>query len=122
MSIKRGDRLVMTIKGVSEPVVALLDEFDGSVMVRLRGGATAKRSVKTLHADGAAPVVEPTNQVTDDRTDLSAVHATCPVCRETNVTATVASEDSNLRVLRVRLVCSHAHEWEVELPQPPRTS
>jgi hypothetical protein len=86
MSIKRGDRLVMTIKGVSEPVVG------------------------------------PTNQVTDDRTDLSAVHATCPVCRETNVTATVASEDSNLRVLRVRLVCSHAHEWEVELPQPPRTS
>jgi hypothetical protein len=122
VSIKRGDRLVMTIKGVSEPVVALLDEFDGSVMIRLRGGATGKRSVKILRADGASPVVPPANPVRDDGADLSAVHAPCPVCRETNVTATVASADNNLRVLRVRLVCAHAHEWEVELPQPPRTS
>jgi len=109
----------MTIKGVSEPVVALLDESDGSVMVRLRSGVAGKRSVNTLRANGAAPVVGPAKPVTDDRADLSAVHATCPICRETNVTATVASADSNLRV---RLVCSHSHEWEVERPQPTRTS
>jgi hypothetical protein len=117
VSIKRGDRLVITIKGFSEPVVALLDELDGSVLVRQRDGVTGKRAVKNLRPDASLPAVPSATQVAADCPDLSAVQATCPICREANVTAKFAGSDSNLRVFRVRLICSNGHEWEVELPK-----
>lgn len=119
MPIKRGDRLVMTIKGTSEPVVALLDEFDGSVMVRLRGGLTGKRSIKNLRPDASLPAASPAVQAVEDLPDLSDVRALCPICREASATAKLAGSDSNLRNFRVRLVCAQGHEWEVELPQTP---
>jgi hypothetical protein len=110
---------VMTIKGFSEPVVALLDEIDGSVMVRQRGGVTGKRSVKNLRPDAnpTQSTSAPAAPVADDRPDLSDVHALCPICREPNKTVKAAGSDSNLRVLRVRLVCPNSHEWELEIPQ-----
>jgi hypothetical protein len=119
LPIKRGDHLVMTIKGSSEPVVALLDEFDGSVMVRLRGGLTGKRSVKNLRPDASLPATSPAVQAVEDLPDLSDVRALCPICREASATAKLAGSDSNLRIFRVRLVCAQGHEWEVELPQTP---
>jgi hypothetical protein len=109
----------MTIKGSSEPVVALLDEFDGSVMVRLRGGLTGKRSVKNLRPDASLPATSPAVQAVEDLPDLSDVRALCPICREASATAKLAGSDSNLRIFRVRLVCAQGHEWEVELPQTP---
>lgn len=112
----------MTIKGSSEPVVALLDEFEGSVMVRHRGGVTGKRSVKNLRQDATQPAHESATPVTEDPFGLSAVQALCPVCREASETVRSAVSDSNLRVLRVRLICPKGHEWEVEMPQTPEVS
>lgn len=122
MSIKRGDRLVLTIKGISEPVVALLDEHDGSVMVRARGGVTAKRGVKHLRADVSSPTVQTVTTITEDGPDLSNVAALCPMCRESSTAAKFAGADSNLRIFRARLVCRNGHEWEVEVPNAPRGS
>jgi hypothetical protein len=119
LSIKRGDHLVMTIKGTSEPVVALLDEFDGSVMVRLRGGATGKRPAKNLRPDASVPAATPIVETRPDLPDLSAL---CPICREASTTAKLAGSDSNLRIDRVRFVCAQSHEWEAELPQARRDS
>jgi hypothetical protein len=116
LPIKRGDRLLMTIKGVSEPVVALLDEVDGSVMVRQRNGVTGRRSIKNLRLDAAQPATSPATTVVEDRPDLSNVSAVCPMCREPSATAKLAGSDRNLRIFRVRFVCSQGHEWEVELP------
>jgi hypothetical protein len=113
----------MTIKGVSESVVALLDEFDGIRNWSVSAAESLeKRSVKILRADASSPVAPSTNQVVEDRSDPPPVQAPCPVCGEQNVSAVLASSDGNLRVLRVRLVCPNAPEWEVELPQAGRTS
>jgi hypothetical protein len=109
----------MTIKGFNEPVIALLDEFNGSVMVRQRGGVTGKRSIQNLRPDESLPAAPPATQIAENRPDLSEVHALCPICRETSATAKVAGSDNNLRIFRVRLVCRNSHEWEVELPQTP---
>lgn len=122
MPIKRGDRLVMTIKGASEPVVALLDEVDGSVMVRQRSGLTGKRSVKNLRPDASLPAGSSAIPIVEDRPDLSDVRAVCPMCREASTTAKLAGSDGNLRIFRVRLVCAQGHEWEVEVPQTSRDS
>ena len=54
MPIKRGDRLIMTVKGSGQPVVAVLDEHDGTVVVRQRGGVTSKRPVSNLRPDTSA--------------------------------------------------------------------
>jgi hypothetical protein len=116
LPIKRGDRLVLTTKGGSEQVVALLDELDGSVMIRQRGGATSKRAVKDLRRDASAPVSPPAIPIPiaeDDRL-LRTVSGICPVCREGNATARSAGSDSNPHSLRMRLVCPNGHEWETE--------
>jgi hypothetical protein len=122
LSIKRGDHLVMTINGTSEPVVALLDEFDGSVMVRLRGGATGKRPVKNLRRDASVPAAAPATPIVEARPNLPDLSALCPICREASTTAKLAGSDSNLRIDRVRFVCGQNHEWEAELPQARRDS
>jgi len=117
LPIKRGERLVLTTKGGSEQVVALLDEFDGSVMIRQRGGATSKRSVKDLRRDTSLPAAPPVIPIVEDGDDPSTVSGICPVCREASATARPAGSDSNPQSLRVRLVCPNGHEWETESRQ-----
>ena len=119
MPIKRGDRLVLTTKGGSEQVVALLDELDGSVMIRRRGGATSKRSVKDLRRDASLPAASPAMPIATESSHLSAVSQICPVCREPSATAHSAGSDSNPHSVRVRLVCPNGHEWERESPRSP---
>jgi hypothetical protein len=122
LSIKRGDHLVMTIRGTSESVVALLDEFDGSVMVRLRGGATGKRSVKNMRPDASVTNASPAPQIVETRPDVPNVSALCPICREASITTRLAGSDDNLRIVRVMFICAQNHEWEAELPQTRRES
>ena len=116
----------MTINGTSEPVIALLDEIDGNVVVRQHGGTTGKHSVKNLRPDtssaAASQATTSPTPIVEESPDLSAVSALCPICRQSNTTAKFAGADSNLRISRVRLVCDNHHEWELELPQAPRNA
>ena len=116
MPIKRGDRLVLTTKGGSEQVVALLDEIEGTVMVRRRGGVTSKRSVKDLRRDASAPTSQPAIPIpiAEEESPLPTITGICPVCREANVTTHSAGSESNPHALRVRLACANGHQWEID--------
>jgi hypothetical protein len=121
LPIKRGDRLIMTVKGSSQPVVAVLDEFEGKVVVRQRGGVTSKRAVGNLRPDtsAAAAAAAPINAspALEEQPDLSGMRVLCPVCRETSVPAVPAALDGALHIYRVRFSCPNGHEWEAEVPQ-----
>jgi hypothetical protein len=114
LPIKRGDRLVLTIKGGSEQVIALLDELDGSVMIRRRGGATSKRSVKDLRRDATVPASPPATLIPENGRNLPPVSGICPVCREASATTHSGGSDNNPHSLRVRLVCPNGHQWEID--------
>ena len=118
MPIKRGDRLIMTVKGSSQPVVAVLDEFEGHVVVRQQGGVTSKRPTNNLRLDNSATAAAASaNPAQEKQPDLSGLRVLCPVCRETSVPAVPAAFDGALHIYRVRFSCPNGHEWEAEVPQ-----
>jgi hypothetical protein len=113
----------MTVKGSSQPVVAVLDEYEGTVVVRQRGGVTSKRPIGTLRPDSSATAASAAaapisvSPPLEEQPDLSGMRVLCPVCRETSVPAVPAFLDGALHIYRVRFACPNGHEWEAEVPQ-----
>ena len=115
----------MTVKGSSQPVVAVLDEYEGTVVVRQRGGVTSKRPIGTLRPDSSATAAAAAAAAApisvspplEEQPDLTGMRVLCPVCRETSVPAIPAFLDGALHIYRVRFACPNGHEWEAEVPQ-----
>ena len=116
MPIKRGERLVLTTRGGIEQVVALLDEVEGTVTIRQRGGVTSKRSIKDLRRDASVPTPPPAIPIpiAEDDGNLPTITGICPVCRQASATTHSAGSGSNPHSFRVRLVCANGHEWEID--------
>ena len=115
MSIKKGDRLILTQGGFNIPVEAASDEKDGLVVIKQRG-TFANCSTADLTADTRPDVGAGAVAITGDQPDVSAIRNPCPTCGVAGTFVPPNWVDTVRRMLMVRFRCQNNHTWIEEFP------